>query len=215
MQYTLALIFSPKLDLALWILSLIAFLGMGFFIYLEILRPYFAKTRPGLLLPPDEGDSFEVVVPESTRVYRFSVGQKFGNLPTFSKAIQDDHIVFILKKGKDTEDYDILINRSGPVLMKPPRMQYFAKMESSEKLESHEIIGQIASFRISDKITKDRMTQYFEIGLTSNFFMNKMGKERMRFIFSVQKIHPGIALSSKDKKGLYSFGKERLSEDEE
>ncbi|TGK04092.1 hypothetical protein EHQ53_02800 [Leptospira langatensis] len=215
MYYILALIFSPKLDLALGLLSAIAFLGMGFFVYWEILRPYAAKTRPGQLLPPDEGDTFEVVVPESTRIYRFSVGQKFGNISTFSKAIQDDHIVFVIKKGKDSEDYDILINRSGPVLMKPPRMQYFAKMESNEKLESHEIIGQTASFRISDKITKDRMTQYFEIGLTSNFFMNKMGKERMRFVFSVQKIHPGIALSSKDKKGLYSFGKERSSYEEE
>ncbi|TGK38963.1 hypothetical protein [Leptospira andrefontaineae] len=214
MSFELGLVFSPKLDLALGVLSLIAVSGMGFFFYWEVLRPYAAKTRPGQMDPPEEGDVYEIVVPESTRIYKFSVGQVYGDIPTLCKSIQDDHLVFILKKGKDTEDYDILINRSGPAIMKPPRMQYFSKMESQEKLESHEIIGQTASFRISDKIIKDRMTQYFEIGITSNFFMNKLGKERMRFVFSVQKIHPGLATRSRDKKGLYSFGKERSSEED-
>lgn len=210
----LALIFSPKLDLFLGLATLVAVLGMFFFFYWEVLRPYAAKTKPGQLEPPDEGDSFEVVVPESTRVYRFSVGQVYGNIATLCKSIQDDHIVFIIKKSKDSENYDILVNRSGPTLMKPPRMQYFAKMESNEKLESHEVIGQTASFRISDKITKDRMIQYFDIGLTSAFFLTKLGQERMKFIFTVQKIHPGLALRSRDKKGLYTFGKEERSEED-
>ncbi len=213
MVYLLALVFSPKLDLFLTFATIAAVSGMFFFFYWEVLRPFVAKSRPGQMLPPDEGDSYTVIVPESTRIYRFSVGQLYGNLPTLCKSIQDDHIVFILKKSKDAENYDILINKSGPTLMRPPRMQYFAKMETSEKLESHELIGQTASFRISDKINKDRMTQYFEIGLTSSFFVTKLGQERMKFIFIVQKIHPGLGTRSRDKKGLYGFGKERSDED--
>ncbi|TGK56830.1 hypothetical protein EHQ27_09845 [Leptospira wolffii] len=214
MVFLLSLVFSPKLDLFLTVATFVAVLGLLFFFYLEVLRPYAAKTKPSKLDPPEEGDTFEVVVPESTRFYKFSVGQVYGNLPTLCKSIQDDHIVFTLKKSKDAENYDILVTKSGPALMKPPRMQYFGKMETSEKIESHEIIGQTASFRIGDKITKDRMTQYFEIGLTSAFFVTKLGQERMKFIFSVQKIHPGLAVRSRDKKGLYSFGKEERSEED-
>ncbi|TGK13845.1 hypothetical protein EHO60_00350 [Leptospira fletcheri] len=208
-----ALLYSPKLDLFLIVLAIVSFVGMAFFFYWEVFRPYSAKMRPGQMEPPEEGDFAEIVVPESTRYYKFTVGQSYGDIVTLCKSIQDEHLVFVLKKGKETEDYDIFIHRNGPVLVKPPRMQFFTKMESEEKLESHEIIGQTAFFRISDKINRERMTQYFEIGLTSSFFINKMGKERMKFIFTVQKIHPGLALRSRDKKGIYSFGKERSEEE--
>ncbi|EPG75501.1 hypothetical protein LEP1GSC058_2252 [Leptospira fainei serovar Hurstbridge str. BUT 6] len=213
MLFLPALFYSPKLDTFLIILAIVSFAGMGFFFYWEVLRPYSAKMRPAEMDPPEEGDVHEVVVPESTRYFRFSVGQISGDLLTLCRSIQDDHLVFILKKGKDSEDYDIQIQRYGPALVRPPRMQFFTKMESVEKLESHEIIGQTAVFRISDKITRERMTQYFEIGLTTAFFINKLGKERMKFLFTVQKIHPGLSLRSRDKKGLYSFGKEKAEEE--
>ncbi|PJZ68584.1 hypothetical protein CH373_15040 [Leptospira perolatii] len=208
MTFPFALIYSPKVDLFLYLLFAIAGIGFLFFLYWEIVRPYLLKTKPGQMDPPDEGQVFSLVIPESTRSYKFSIGQISGDVRTVCKAIQDNHLVFHIKKAKETEDYDIEIEKQGPTLIKPPRMQFFTKMESVEKLESHEIIGYTANFRISDKVIKERMTQYFEISLGSEFFMNRMGKERMRFLFTIEKIHPGLSYGSRDKKGLYSFGKE-------
>lgn len=94
-------------------------------------------------------------------------------------------------------------------------MPTFSKMESAEKLDSYEVIGKNADFRISDKVVKERMIQYFEISLSSEFFINNFGKERMRFIFTITKIHPGLNRRTPVKKGLYGFGKEEKEEPEE
>ncbi|AKH78999.1 hypothetical protein A1343_07620 [Leptospira interrogans serovar Bataviae] len=192
-----------------------AFLGLCFLFFKEVIYPAIKKGSAGIGTPPEEGDRFLLVVPESQRNVRFSVGQTSGNIRTYCNTISDNHLIFNLKKAKDSEDYEIQILRNSAVLFKPPGMPTFSKMESSEKLDSYEVIGKSADFRISDKVVKERMTQYFEIGLSSEFFINNFGKERMRFIFTITKIHPGLNRKTPIKKGLYAFGKEEREESEE
>ncbi len=192
-----------------------AFLGLCFLFFKEVIYPAIKKGSAGIGTPPEEGDRFLLVVPESQRNIRFSVGQTSGNIRTYCNTISDNHLIFNLKKAKDSEDYEIQILRNSAVLFKPPGMPTFSKMESSEKLDSYEVIGKSADFRISDKVVKERMTQYFEIGLSSEFFINNFGKERMRFIFTITKIHPGLNRKTPIKKGLYAFGKEEREEPEE
>lgn len=193
----------------------VAFLGLCFLFFKEVIYPAIKKGSAGIGTPPEEGDRFQLVVPESQRNVRFSVGQTSGNIRTYCNTISDNHLIFNLKKAKDSEDYEIQILRNSAVLFKPPGMPTFSKMESSEKLDSYEVIGKSADFRISDKVVKERMTQYFEIGLSSEFFINNFGKERMRFIFTITKIHPGLNRKTPIKKGLYAFGKEEREEPEE
>lgn len=192
-----------------------AFLGLCFLFFKKVIYPAIKKGSAGIGTPPEEGDRFLLVVPESQRNVRFSVGQTSGNIRTYCNTISDNHLIFNLKKAKDSEDYEIQILRNSAVLFKPPGMPTFSKMESSEKLDSYEVIGKSADFRISDKVVKERMTQYFEIGLSSEFFINNFGKERMRFIFTITKIHPGLNRKTPIKKGLYAFGKEEREEPEE
>lgn len=192
-----------------------AFLGLCFLFFKEVIYPAIKKGSAGIGTPPEEGDRFLIVVPESQRNVRFSVGQTSGNIRTYCNTISDNHLIFNLKKAKDSEDYEIQILRNSAVLFKPPGMPTFSKMESSEKLDSYEVIGKSADFRISDKVVKERMTQYFEIGLSSEFFINNFGKERMRFILTITKIHPGLNRKTPIKKGLYAFGKEEREEPEE
>lgn len=192
-----------------------AFLGLCFLFFKEVIYPAIKKGSAGIGTPPEEGDQFLLVVPESQRNVRFSVGQTSGNIRTYCNTISDNHLIFNLKKAKDSEDYEIQILRNSAVLFKPPGMPTLSKMESSEKLDSYEVIGKSADFRISDKVVKERMTQYFEIGLSSEFFINNFGKERMRFIFTITKIHPGLNRKTPIKKGLYAFGKEEREEPEE
>ncbi|TGM59956.1 hypothetical protein [Leptospira adleri] len=216
MFFTLGLIYTVGLDILLILVGLAAFAGLAFLFFQEIIYPALKKQNSGAGTPPEEGDRFVLVVSESQRNVRFSVGQKSGDIRTFCNAISDDHIVFNFKKAKESEDYEIQIMRNAPVLFKPPAMPTFSRMDSTEKLDSYEVIGKKADFRISDKVNKERMTQYFEISLSSEFFINNFGKERMRFIFTVSRIHPGLNRRTPIKKGLYTFGKEeRAGGDEE
>ncbi|AAN49335.1 hypothetical protein RBB68_08930 [Leptospira interrogans] len=211
----LGLIYTVGLDIFLILMGSAAFLGLCFLFFKEVIYPAIKKGSAGIGTPPEEGDRFLLVVPESQRNVRFSVGQTSGNIRTYCNTISDNHLIFNLKKAKDSEDYEIQILRNSAVLFKPPGMPTFSKMESSEKLDSYEVIGKSADFRISDKVVKERMTQYFEIGLSSEFFINNFGKERMRFIFTITKIHPGLNRKTPIKKGLYAFGKEEREESEE
>ncbi|EKR72706.1 hypothetical protein [Leptospira noguchii] len=207
----LGLIYTVGLDIFLILTGSAAFLGLCFLFFKEIIYPAIKKGGAGIGTPPEEGDRFLLVVPESQRSVRFSIGQTSGNIRTYCNTISNNHLIFNLKKAKDSEDYEIQILRNSAVLFKPPGMPTFSKMESSEKLDSYEVIGKSADFRISDKVVKERMTQYFEIGLSSEFFINNFGKERMRFIFTITKIHPGLNRKTPIKKGLYAFGKEERS----
>ncbi|EMO55376.1 hypothetical protein [Leptospira noguchii] len=211
----LGLIYTVGLDIFLILTGSAAFLGLCFLFFKEIIYPAIKKGGAGIGTPPEEGDRFLLVVPESQRSVRFSIGQTSGNIRTYCNTISNNHLIFNLKKAKDSEDYEIQILRNSAVLFKPPGMPTFSKMESSEKLDSYEVIGKSADFRISDKVVKERMIQYFEIGLSSEFFINNFGKERMRFIFTITKIHPGLNRKTPIKKGLYAFGKEEKEELEE
>ncbi|EMY77601.1 hypothetical protein LEP1GSC060_1189 [Leptospira weilii serovar Ranarum str. ICFT] len=215
MFFTLGLIYTVGLDVFLIFAGLAAFTGLIFLFFREVIYPAIKKGSAGIGTPPEEGDRFLLVVSESQRNIRFSVGQTSGNIRTYCNAISDNHLIFNLKKAKDSEDYEIQILRNSPVLFKPPGMPTFSKMESAEKLDSYEVIGKSADFRISDKVVKERMTQYFEIGLSSEFFVNNFGRERMRFVFTITKIHPGLNRKTPIKKRLYAFGKEEKEESEE
>ncbi|MDV6235011.1 hypothetical protein CH379_005135 [Leptospira ellisii] len=214
MSLFLGLIYTIGLDVILILAGLLAFSGLAFIFFQEIIYPALKKQGAGSGAPPEEGDRFVLVVSESQRNVRYGIGQTSGEIKTYCNAISDNHLVFNFKKAKDTEDYEIQIMRNAPVLFKPPAMPTFSKMESTEKLDSYEVIGKNADFRISDKVVKERMTQYFEISLSSEFFINNYGKERMRFIFTVTRIHPGLNRRTPVKKGLYTFGKEEREEEE-
>ena len=53
-----------------------------------------------------------------------------------------------------------------------------------------------------------RMIDFIEITLTTAFVINKSGRERMKFIFTFNKVHPGFNLKLKNRKGLFPLGKD-------
>ncbi|MBE7411737.1 MAG: hypothetical protein L6Q54_04920 [Leptospiraceae bacterium] len=203
----------------LWVVFFLSLLGLSGIFFHQFLYPILKKDRSSNEYPVRVGDEYIIVVDELSRVFNFSIGKLTGNLPTRCIAISDDHLSFQFKKNRESEEYDIFINRNSPVLFKAPRTQNFIKMDSTEKLESYELIGKNAEFRISDKIAKDRMINYIELTLGSSFFFTKLGKERMRFIINVTKIHPGLNTRVQSKDETYNWGKgddtEEISEDED
>lgn len=170
--------------------------------------PYMRLKALELPDPISVGDSFSFVVEETARQSSFSIGKKTGNLRTLCSAIQEDHLVFEIKKNRDNEEYSLTIIKNGPTLFKPPRMDTYTKMDSREKMEGYEIIGHSADFRISDKIIKERMVNFIEIRLSTSFFYNRSGKERMKFSFTILKIMPGLERSKRERDGSFGWGQE-------
>jgi len=198
-------------DSVLYFWGFILFLcicGLGFFVYHQFLIPYMELKSNEVETPPDPGSVYEFIVNELDRSAVFTIGKNIGNITTKCSAIQDDHLVFQFKKHPTNEEYDIIIKKNGSVLIKPPRMSLYSVLQGSEKLESHEIIGKTAEFRIGGKIVKERLPSYIELSLTAKFTTNRSGKERLQFIFTIIRFHPGLNLNLPDQQGNFPFGKE-------
>ncbi len=197
------------------LLYFLAILAMGVIfavLYFQLLVPYIELKKSEIPFPPEVGDVFTYVVNESERTATFTIGRSSGNIVTKCAPISESHLSFVFKKNPSAEEYDIIIKKGGPALFKPPRVATYSLMDSTERLESHEIIGKTAEFRISGQIIKERMINYIEISLTSKFFFTKMGKERLQFLFKIEKIHPSLNLNHKDDNGNFYFGKEEHRE---
>ncbi len=194
-------------------LLLVISVGVIFYVvYDQILKPYIELKSKEIPFPPKIGQEYYFITDEMARVSTFSIGRNMGDIVTKCSAISEGHLTFTFKKHPTNEEYEIIIKRGGPTLFKPPRMQTYSVMESTEKLESFEVIGKTAEFRISNQLIKERMINYIEIGFTSKFIFDKNGKERLQFIFKIEKIHPGLNLHKRDSKGNFPFGKEEVPE---
>ena len=205
----LAIIIQNSALYLLGFISLICLAGILLVLYNQVFKPYIDLKVSEIEIPPNPEDQFEFIMSELERFASFSVGANTGDIITKCAAISEGHLNFQFKKDPKHEEYQLTIKRDGAVLFKPPRMNTFSKMSGTEKMESHEIIGKPAVFRISDKVTKDnRMIDYIEISLTAKFFFDKMGRERLKFIYEISKIHPGFNLRNKNGKGLFPFGKD-------
>lgn len=192
----------------------ISVLGLGFVVYNQFIHPVISRKESDRYIPVQTGDKYDLVVDELTRFATFHIGCKTGQLATRCNAISEDHLIFQFKKSRDSEDYTITVLKNGPSFYKPPRMEHYGKMESKESFESYEIIGHPAEFRISDKIAKERMVNFIEISLTSSFYFNRSGKERMKFTFAVGKIQPGINRKVRFRGDVYGFGKEEGADED-
>lgn len=207
--------FSSNALLLLWVVLILAIIGFILIFFTQLILPYLRIQDSLFFDPPYPGKFWKITVDEGSRISTFKVGQKTGDLPTRCNAIAEDQLIFIFKKSKEDETYDIIIKRNGSTLFRPPRMEKFLKMDSVVTIQSYELIGNSALFRISDKIVKDRMVNYIEIGLNTEFFFNKAGTERMRFIITVTNIQPGINTSKKLKGKVYPFGVDKKSKTKE
>lgn len=185
---------------------------IAYVVYDQVIKPYIELKSKEIPLPPEVGQEFYFITDETARTSTFSIGRNMGEIPLKCSAISEGHLTFTFKKHPTNEEYEIIIKRGGPTLFKPPRMQTYSVMESTEKLESFEIIGKVAEFRISNQLIKERMINYIEIGLTAKFIFDNKGRERLQFIFKIEKIHPGLNLQKRDSNGNFPFGKEITKE---
>jgi hypothetical protein len=197
----------------LWLLLVIGLSGILYFLYLQFFVPYLELKAKAVIPPPEEGTEFEIVVSELERNAVFTIGRIGGNMATKCSSISENHLIFQFKRLRESEEYDITVKKGGPTLVKPPKMNIYSNMDNILKLESHELISSSADFRLSDSIIKERMSSYLEIHLGSKFFINAKGAERMKFIFKLVKIHPGMHF--KKSGTIYTLSRSSFREGEQ
>lgn len=200
------LVMPLALDLFLLVLGISGIailLGVFYrFILLPALQVMADTTSP----PPSAGETKELLL-RNGRHLRYSLGLVDSDWKLRLKGIVEEHLVFDFKKDRTLEEYEIMLIAGGPVLYRAPHERKMRRISGKERLESRDLIGHPALFRLIAAMQGERPVHYVEFELSTRFIIDNAGDERMKFIVELKRIHPGIDLKSRNKRGIYLFGR--------
>lgn len=157
--------------------------------------------------PPRQGEKRELTF-KDTRHIRYRIGLFDSDWKLRMKGIVEDHIILDFKKDRNLEEYDIDLIPGGVVFYRPPHEQQLVRIKSRERIQSQELIGHSAILRLVAALQGERQVHYVELELSTRFYIDNAGDERMKFILELQRVWPGIDMNSRSKRGVYSFGRE-------
>jgi len=210
------LIIPDALRILIAVVGILSLAGLSLLAYILFVRPVLVARAENDHPPPRAGFSFEIIIDRSSRSRRVSAGQVDSDINTRLNGIREDHLVLEFEKERELEEYEISVIPGGPLLYRQPHAKKLEFIKSAETLDSRELIGDSAVFRLATEVKDSRALQYVEFILQSSFFINQYGEEKMRFTLLLNNIFPSLDLNSRDKNGVYSFGKVRTeSSDEE
>ncbi len=208
------MIISFYADLLLYLLLLISLSVVSYGFYIYIFLPSYKVFSDLQSPPPVEGSQTEVIFDKEKRK-SVSIGCITSQISLRLKGIEDPHIIIEFEKERDLEEYKIFLKPYGNVFYKPPHMSRIEILKSTEIIESKELIGHPAYIRVVALMQKERPLHFVEIELSQKYFINNYGEERMKFFLKINKIYPGVDLQSRNKQGIYSFGRPKMEESEE
>ncbi len=194
----------------LFLVFVILFYGFYMFIYIPSKKFYLDLQSP----PLQVGAVNEIILDQNQKKKSITIGSLTSDISLRLKGIEDPHLEILITKEKGLEEYEILIKPIArkKILWKAPHTKNFQLLEKSDILQSREFIGHPGYLRIIGLMQGNRPLHYVEIEISVKFFIDSYGEERMKFVFKINRIYPGIDLNSRDNKGIYSFG--RVKEEE-
>ncbi|MDH5656139.1 MAG: hypothetical protein OEZ34_09540, partial [Spirochaetia bacterium] len=134
-------------------------------------------------------------------------------IKTRMTGIKEDHLMLQIRKEPSMEEYSITAKPGGAVFFRPPHSKKMEQLKNPTSFESRELIGNSALFRLAAVVKNGRALQYLEFELSTDFMIDAGGKERMKFFLTLKQIFPSLNIKSRNKKGIYSFG--RIQSDSE
>lgn len=198
-----------------FLIIIMIFLAYGFYLYVYIpsYKIYMDLQSP----PPQEGTQMEIVLQPNQKRKVITIGSITTTIPLRLKGIEDLHAELIIEKEKGIEEYKIIIKpmAKNKVLWKAPHVKNMILLNDVDTIQSSELIGHPAYLRIVALMQNNRPIHYVEFELSMKYFIDNIGEERIKFFLKINKIYPGIDLKSRDKKGIYSFGRLKTEEKEE
>jgi hypothetical protein len=209
------LVIPRTLDFIFGSLGVLSVLIFSFLLYRIIVEPTLRALKERMSQPPEEGFEFEVVLENDQRSRIVSIGQLDADINTQLQGIKEDHLILKFHRVPDTEEYDLTIVPGGNVFYRRPHASKIEQIREQEKFESHELIGHPATVRIAAIVQHGRPLQYLEFELSTGYFVDRHGQEKMKFTILLKKIFPGVDRDKPLKKGIYRFARQRVEEEEE
>lgn len=102
--------------------------------------------------------------------------------------------------------------------MQPEPRRFSSTLKENGKLRGHgktsfeRIDWRFCGFRLVASAREGRVNQYVEFELTAKYFITRAGDERMKFLLTLKKIFPSLDKNSRNKKGIYTFGRVKLGQ---
>lgn len=192
--------------------GVICALVLIFSFYKKIMVPVIQTMLDRDSPPPKEGTIIELIVEPPARSKKFHIGQVDADLPTRMVGIHEDHMKIEILKERGLEEYEITLDPGGPVLYRPPHAKNLEFMKSKETFESRELIGHPAGFRLAATVKDNRALQYVEFELSTKYFIDRVGEERMKFLLELKRIYPAVDEKKRTRSGKYPFGRLKVEE---
>lgn len=203
----MSLLITPVgLDLVMAGAGLAGVLVLLYSVFRWILGPAMKVMASATAPPPAPGSIHEVIL-RNGRHQRFRIGLVDAEVKMRLKGIVEDHVVLDFKRDRRLEEYEILVIPSGTTFLRHPHSKSLERMRGTETIESRELIGHPAMLRLVAAMQGERPIHYVEFELSTKYFIDAGGEERMKFLLELKRIHPGIDLKSLTKKGVYNFGR--------
>ncbi len=197
------------IEISMFVFFIIIFILSLYGFYIYIYEPSYKIYMDLQSPPPREGEVKEILIVPKQRKKKITIGSLTSDIALRLKGIEDRHLEITIQKDKDLEEYKITINplAKDKVLWKAPHTKNVVVLNEPDTFEGRELIGHPAYIRIVGLMQRNRPIHYVEFELSVKFIIDNSGEERMKFILKLTKIYPGIDLKSRNKKGIYSFGK--------
>lgn len=203
----MSLLITPVgLDVVMAGAGLIGVLVLLYSAFRWILGPAMKVMASATAPPPAPGSTQEIIL-RNGRHQRFRIGLVDAEVKMRLKGIVEDHVVLDFKRDRRLEEYEILVIPSGTTFLRHPHSKSLDRMRGTETIESRELIGHPAMLRLVAAMQGERPIHYVEFELSTKYFIDAGGEERMKFLLELKRIHPGIDLKSLTKKGVYNFGR--------
>lgn len=198
------------------LIGIFGFLSLGVFVsilYYLIIGPTLKALRERQSQPPEVGYSMDVVLDHNVRSRIVRIGLTDGDIKLRLQGIKEDHMTLKFHREAGMEEYDITLQPGGHVFFRPPHARKLERVGSAEKMESSELIGHPATFRLAAVVQHDRPLQYAEFELSTSYFINRVDEEKMKFTLTLKKLFPGVDRNRPVKKGIYRFARQQAEEE--
>ncbi len=201
------LIVTQTLHVVMIIVGIVAAAVFAFLFYRLFIHPALQLKADQESPPPEAGYTLDIILEDPTRFRTIAVGCLDGDIKLRLNGIKEDQLVLKFKKERDLEEYEITVVPGANIFYRAPHAQKIEPLKSSEIFESRELIGHPALFRVAAHVKNNRPLQYVEFELSTQYFINNIGEEKMKFPLTMKRIFPGVDVNSRNKKGLYVFGR--------
>jgi len=207
-----AIIVPGILNWIMFLLGAVSFAALILICYRLFVAPALRLKAERDSPPPEEGYALDILLDDQNRRQTITIGQLDGDIKLRLNGIREDQLKFRFEKERELEEYTITVQPGANIFYRPPHARKLEPMKEAEHFESRELIGHPATVRVAASVQHNRPLQYAEFELSTGFVINKIGEEQMRFRLTLTRIFPGVDVSTRNKQGVYGFGRFKVAD---